>query len=456
MVSVRIQKTPSRMIRLLRLLVGMLLCNLVLSGCDMLGKKSKPPLEGRRIPVVTEATSKELNLPVMPVTVSLEPSVQVQDWHQPGFDSFHRTPHIKLSGSGKTLQRTGSFPFGTGLSPEGRILSSPIVVGDILYGIDAQTRLIALSLKTKGVLWSKDLSPDYKMGSYTLGGGVSHEKGQLFATTAYGDLVALDAKTGCKQWQKALGSPCRAAPVIKKDRVYTLTVDNQLQVFDAKTGELVWSHAGISENLGLLGTSVPAVDEDMVVVAYGSGEVFGLRPETGSVVWSEHVSSGKRGDFASSLSDIQAMPVISQQAVYISNQDGKLAALHLQSGRRLWERDLACLQTPAISGDFLFVLTQNNTLLCLNKLHGELHWSTCLPVPKGCEGKNTWSGPILANGRLYVVGIQGCLMALSPQTGAIEQTLALPTGGFVPPVATSQGIFVLTDDGVVTSFQPAP
>lgn len=423
----------------------------LLAGCEILGKKEKPPLEGKRVSVVFEDSGLKPDVALVPKKITLPAAVTVSTWEQSGFNATHTTPHVRFS---KKLRAGSSFSLGTGRSEEGRILNTPILADGALYGIDAQTRLRAFSAKTGEMLWEVDLSPENKTGEYTLGGGVSYGKGALFAATAYGDLVALDAKTGKKHWEKQLGSPCRAAPVFQDGQVYVMTVDNQLQVFQDKTGELLWSHAGIAENLGLLGTSLPAVLGDTVVVAYSSGEVFGLKAGSGTVIWSESVSASKKGDLASSLTHVQALPIVDGNAVYIINQDGRMAALHVQNGRRLWERDISGIQTPAVAGDSLFLLSQQNELICLDKDYGHIHWVKKLPEPEGFQGKNAWAGPLLVEGRLYVVGVQGVMLAVSPQTGEIQKSYPLAYGASLPPIATSQGFYVLTEDGTLTVFEP--
>ena len=46
-------------------------------------------------------------------------------------------------------------------------------------------------------------------------------------------------------------------------------------------GRKLWSHNGIPETAGLLGGASPAVEGEIVVVAYSSGELFALRVENG-------------------------------------------------------------------------------------------------------------------------------------------------------------------------------
>ena len=74
-----------------------------------------------------------------------------------------------------------------------------------------------------------------------------------------------------------LGPPVRTPPTVSQGRVFVVTPDNELQVIDADTGELLWTHRGIEEIASLLGGGGPAVSGQTVIVTYSSGEIYALR-----------------------------------------------------------------------------------------------------------------------------------------------------------------------------------
>ena len=56
----------------------------------------------------------------------------------------------------------------------------------------------------------------------------------------------------------------------------------------------------------------------------------------------------------SSLADIDADPVIDQGRAYAVGQGGRMVALELATGQRLWEQNFAGISTPWIAGEWLF------------------------------------------------------------------------------------------------------
>jgi outer membrane protein assembly factor BamB len=87
-----------------------------------------------------------------------------------------------------------------------------------------------------------------------------------------------------------------AAPTVSDNRIFVVTVDNELVALSAEDGQRQWSHNGIPETAGLLGSASPAVEGEIVVVAYNSGELFALRVENGRAVWSENLAASRTAD----------------------------------------------------------------------------------------------------------------------------------------------------------------
>ena len=89
-------------------------------------------------------------------------------------------------------------------------------------------------------------------------------------------VLALDAASGAELWRRQLRAPIRAAPTVIDGKVLVPTADSQLFALDAATGEVLWQHAGLFEQAGILGGASPAAADGIVVAAYASGEVVAL------------------------------------------------------------------------------------------------------------------------------------------------------------------------------------
>jgi outer membrane protein assembly factor BamB len=69
-------------------------------------------------------------------------------------------------------------------------------------------------------------------------------------------------------------------------------------------------------------------------------------------------------------------------------------------------------------------------------------------MPKFGSKKSTkpiWSGPLMANNRLIVVGSSGELVALNAKTGEVQRRVSLGEPAMLAPIAAGNTIYVLTD-----------
>ena len=244
----------------------------------------------------------------------------------------------------------------------------------------------------------------------------------MFATSGIGDAAALDAKTGAILWKKHPGGPLRGAPSVANGHVYVVSQDNQLFALKQDTGETVWNQAATLESAGVFGVAAPAAAQGTVVAGFSSGELNAYRYENGRAVWQDALSRTSISTAVASLSDIDADPVIDDGKVYAVGQGGRMVALELVSGQRIWELNIAGISTPWVAGDWLFVVTDDARVLCILRSNGKIRWIRQLPRYRKGKAKNgpiSWEGPILAGDRLILASSEGQLLNVNALDGTI-------------------------------------
>jgi outer membrane protein assembly factor BamB len=422
---------------------------LALGGCDWLGglfeDSNKVHLKGDRISVLGLDRRLEPDPKLAETDVRLPPATANADWPQPGGNTSHAMQHLAFAGSLRKAWRTG---IGDGASRYGRVLSQPIVADGAVFGMDAHDVVVALDAKTGRELWENDVKPATAR-DHAFGGGLAVAKGRVFVTTGYGQVLALDAKTGHEQWRQQVAAPMRGAPTVADNRVFVITVENQLDVLSTEDGHLLWTHSGIPETAGLLGGASPAVDGDIVVVPYSSGEIFALRTENGRPLWTDNLATARPLGALSTLADIRGRPVIDRDRVFALSHSGRMVAIDLRTGDRVWEQEIGGTHGAWVAGDYIYVLADDVNLLCLQRADGRVRWAHDLPRYEDEKKKKDpmrWAGPVLAGEKLIVVASSGDALAVSPYTGATLGQFTLPDGVFVDPVVAGGTLYVLTDE----------
>jgi len=424
------------------------------SGCGVF-KQAKPKSQtvGERIPVLnfeTKATA-EPELADMAVVLPL-PEVNA-DWGQPGGSAAKANGHPALP---EKISRAWEVSIGDGSSATRRLNAAPVASGGQLFTMDTGGVIKAFDARTGRSQWQAEITLPDRNDNAAFGGGVSADAGRVFATTGYGIAAAFDAGTGKELWRQSLGQPLRGAPAVAGNRVYALTLDNQLFALNAETGETLWNVSGTVEVAGLLGAAAPAVAQDTVVVGFSSGELNALRAENGRTVWADALARTGRSTAMAALSDIDASPVIDRGRVYAIGHGGRMAALELATGQRVWERNFAGTSTPWVAGEFIYIVTLEGEVLCLTRRDGKVRWVRELPLYKNVKKKTDpiqWAGPVLAGDRLFLVSSNKTMVTISPLTGEILATRKLDDQAFLAPIVADNTLYLLTDKGKLSAWR---
>ncbi|PZN92548.1 MAG: pyrrolo-quinoline quinone [Alphaproteobacteria bacterium] len=442
--------------------IGLLLITaLAVSGCGVFkpAKKRGTPTLGERIPVLNFETRAEAEAELADLAVVLPPAEANADWAQPGGSANKAAGQLALP---ETLSQAWTASIGKGSTGQRRLNAAPVVMGGKVYTMDTAGDVRAFDATTGRVAWQAHIAlvvgekQKKKNENAAFGGGVSGGDGRVFATTGYGIIAAYDAGTGTQLWQQKLGTPLRGAATVAGNRVYTLTQDNQLYALSADKGETLWTVSGTVEVAGLLGAGAPAVAQDTVVVGFSSGELNALRAENGRTVWADALARTGRSTAMAALSDIDASPVIDRGRVYAIGHGGRMAALELATGQRVWERNFAGTSMPWVAGEFIFIVTLEGEVVCLKRSDGKVRWVHRLPHYGNVKKKTNpihWQGPVLASDRLYLTGSNKQMVVMSPYTGEQITSYKLSAPAYLPPVVANNMAYVLTDDGKLTAYR---
>ncbi len=428
---------------------------LALGSCGVLkpGKKPGTPTIGERIPVLNYELRAIAEPELQDQAVVLPLAETNADWAQAGGSASKSNGQLTLP---ENISRAWTGSIGKGSTGTRRLNAAPIVMAGKVYTMDTSGDVRAFDAKTGRVAWTARITLPKKNSNAAFGGGVGGGDGRIFATTGYGIVAAFDAAAGTEIWRRTLPTPLRGAPTVEGNRVFVLTQDNQLFALNAEKGDTLWNVTGTVEVAGLLGAGAPAVALETVVVGFSSGELNALRAENGRTVWSDALARTGRSTAMAALSDIDASPVIDRGRVYAIGHGGRMAALELATGQRVWERNFAGTSTPWVAGEFIYLVTTEGEVVCLTRGEGKVRWVYQLQhyrKPKKKADPIQWAGPVLASDQLIVVGSNNQMVTISPYTGKLIKTTKLGAAAFLPPIVADNTAYVLTDDGKLTAWR---
>ena len=412
-------------------------------------------LPGQRIPVRADDGPAPEAARATPL--SLPPATLNPDWTHRDGASAGRLVHPALR---PAPQLVWSVDIGAGDAKRTRILTGPIVAGGLVYAMDAEGRLTAVTRDGR-IAWTRSLVPAGQVPESGFGGGLAAAGGVLFVTTGFGEVFALSPATGGTIWRRTLDAPMRAAPAVSDGKVIVVLRDDTAYGLDAGTGETQWRVQGTG-GTGLLGGASPATDGQLAVIPFASGEVLGVLARNGLTVWGTAVTGGRRDLARNRINDISGDPVIDGQTVYASNQSGRTVRLDSRTGELAWTIDEGSYGPAWPVGGSIFLLSDVGSLVRADADTGALVWEVRLPEyfpHRGFFGRGKpylaipYYGPILAGGRLWVAGADGLLRAFSPVDGAALAQVPLPGGAAAAPAVAGGVLYVTTRNGRLLAFQ---
>jgi outer membrane protein assembly factor BamB len=404
------------------------------------------PLPGKRIPVMQTQSVTTGELADASTPILLPAPRANQDWAQPGGEANNAPGNLAFNGA---AQEAWSADAGTGSGSAGRVTASPIVYADRIFVLDAESNLSAISTSGGSALWRIALKPERENASAGwlslggggsgggYGGGLAVDNGRLYAATGFGNVVALDPQTGKKLWEKLLEAPVRASPTAAGDRVFVVTLDGRFYCLAGADGGELWSARGLPQQASVINNASPAVEGEIVVVPYPSGDLVALHIADGSSAWSENLARTRTTSQITAMSDA-ARPVIDNGTVFAVGHAGRMIATQAATGERLWSLNVPGMQPPAVAGDSVFVVDTAGQLMAISRQDGKIQWTAKLPG-------SGWSGPTLANGTLWLASAKGELIGVEATTGRIATQKNIGDAVYIAPVVAQGRMYILTD-----------
>ncbi len=376
------------------------------------------------------------------------------DWTQATGSPATRVSHAAL---GKSLNLQWAANIGEGDSRKHRITADPVVSDGRIFTLDAQSVVTATS--TSGAtLWQIDLRPERDQAGDASGGGLVVSGDTLYVSIGFGVLAAVDVSSGAVRWTQQLDASASGAPTVSGDLVYVVAGDNAGWAINRNDGTVEWQ-IGASEDISnILGAPAPAVTEDLAIFAFGSGEVQAVFRRGGLSRWDASVLGKRAGRSLSNVSDVTAAPVVSGGLVLVGNQSGRIAALDVRSGVRVWTAREGAIGPVWPVGGSVFAISDLNELVRLDAADGSKIWGTEMPnftsrKPKKQSRVVPHHGPIVAGGRVIVASGDGQLRSFNPTDGALVASVEVPGGATTAPVVAGKTLYLVSSTGQLLAYR---
>jgi outer membrane protein assembly factor BamB len=331
---------------------------------------------------------------------------------------------------------------------QGDVISSPTVVGNVVYVGSGDGHLYALDLLSGRVNWS------YDAGSPIASSPAVAER-TVFVGTRAGRFLGLDAASGAVRWQLATGADLplpwghESGDVYTSSPVYALGAlvfgagDGSVYAVDPGTGAIRWQ----AQTRGRV-RATPAVSDGAVYVGSFDGYVYSFDLATGHQRWrfATEGASLESAKFGFDRRSVQSSAAVANGTVYVGARDGFLYAIDAATGRLRWRFDHRVSwinSSPAVVDGVVYDGSSDAAFVqAVDAASGRELWRQ--PV-----GAIVWSSPAVAGEELYFGDGAGRIHVAARGSG--RELAAFRTGSaiFGSPTISGNLLIAGSTDGAV-------
>jgi len=317
---------------------------------------------------------------------------------------------------------------------------TPAIAHDKVFIADSEGEIKALSAISGKLIWDKDTD-------LPISGGPGADDDLVLIGTSEGEVIAYEPETGEEIWRTQVSSEVLAPPRQAGDIVIVRTIDGKIFAIDAIDGQRLWIYDRTVPALTLRGTSTPVISEDIVIAGFDGGRVAALELKTGKLIWETRVAVASGRSELERMVDIDAEPVIVEGIIYVVSFQGRITAMELEGGRKLWSRAISSHAGLSVDANQVYVTDENSHVWALDRYSGTSVWKQ-----EKLQARAVTAPAIM--GDMVVVGdIEGYLHWLDKLSGEfVARSKVSGARILVSPVVADGILYAYSSDGTVNSY----
>ncbi len=280
----------------------------------------------------------------------------------------------------------------------------PAFSGSSLFFVDPEGNIKSMDVNSGEVLWDSELE-------ITVSTGIVAGFGRLFLSDDQGNLICLDQNDGSLLWKSFAGGEVLANVDVDAGLVVVKTASGFLNAFDIETGGEEWSYRSQAPNLTVRGSSSPVINENLVYATFDNGRIGAFNLKTGLPVWDGAISFTEGVSELDNLIDADSSPVLEGNRIYTVNFQGNLSVFDAAQRRTVWESKESSFYEPFILRGVLGIISADSKISTYSSRTFEDSWKLEEYALRELSNPETFKGHIL------IGDLEGYIHAIDPLTG---------------------------------------
>jgi len=278
--------------------------------------------------------------------------------------------------------------------------------------------------------------------------GLSIDDQQVYVSDVDGYVLALSLSDGSLVWEYLMSSEVNAPVGTNGEIVVIRGADGRVVTLSANDGVERWSKTYSPPPLTVRGYSQPLLVSKGVLLGLDDGNLIALALDSGRTLWQSEIASASGRSEIERMVDIDADPLIDDQHIYAVSFQGNLAQLEPGRGRQTWSIPMSSVVGMSQGDDALYLVDASDHVIAVGKQSGDTLWKNTQ-----LEGRHL-TRPVLVGNQVVVADFEGYLHVLSTKDGSLSgRGRAGNAAVNVAPVLVGDSIIVYPNDAKLRSFR---
>jgi outer membrane protein assembly factor BamB len=290
------------------------------------------------------------------------------------------------------------------LGSAGNALFNPAAAGNSIYAASADGTIMRLDAVSGQQAWRIN-------AGMPLTAGVGTDGATIAVGAAGGVLLAFDAE-GKQIWKAQASSEILSAPAVAQGLVIIRSLDNRVVAYDALSGTRRWAAQRNSPPLALRSAPGIVMDSQSAYVGLPGGRLVALALTNGGPRWEIAVGDPRGATELERIADVSGFPALVGREVCAVAYQGRIGCVDAISGATRWAKELSSEVGVGADERFVFAADERGNVNAFTRDSGASVWrNTAL-------ANRRLAAPV-SFGRAVAVGdAQGYVHLLSREDGA--------------------------------------
>ena len=272
-----------------------------------------------------------------------------------------------------------------------------------LFFADSEGTLSSISINNGETVWSTELN--------FLASGTAAGFGIVVVADVDGNVIALNQQDGSLLWSTNVKGEILSKSVIDTKIVVVKSGSGELIGLNRESGEIEWSYRSKLPSLTVRGSSSPVLSDDKVFVSFDNGRLGVFDINSGFPLWDGAISYVSGSSELANLIDGDSSPVIEGGLVYTTNYQGNLNIFDIAQKRSVWTNEISSFYSPIIMRGVLIVAEADSVIKSFSLTSLEESWMNEDYLNREL------SNPVSYKGSLVVGDFEGYIHIIDPLNG---------------------------------------